>query len=572
MEPEEEPGGLPTPGPAPAPAPAGEEDERGEGESSLALSPPQSAQERSAAVCQEGAQLLFNAACSADFRAAAAKFDESLRITENAQARRFLSLASELDLESRVTNFFIEHQHDCDVERLGEAAAQLASEQVAIGERALESAEDTRHLVVAVEYFKAALRLAPAHERAAVALEAASARLFSAREKLPMVAPPYRPGDAVRLYGVKVLRGLQQSEGGALFVVYEVSCTHGPDEEEMQTRTSDRRLQLGRDGEGGGGQEGGGSAGSFELRRVVCPAGAASSSVSVFSRPGEDPEARVIGALWRDDRVELLPPPPPPPPPSSQQGPAGVAGAGDTGAGGGAVVWAGVHHEWARIREDGRWSSSPTGEAWVVASELGPEPRTLAQLSSLGDGGHTGGGGGGGSGAAAEQPGSSSPAAAAAAAAATRAIVQAESGRRRHTVYARFSAFVALRQLLVSVLPQGESLPPLPPKTRLALHAGVGDAAFVEQRRAELECWLQALLRPPARDHAAAAGVAPRAPAARKMWGGPKGREGAAALATPYGLRFLGLLPVRRLGPTHANAAHANAAHARRHGPTRAFL
>ena len=65
-------------------------------------------QTASAEACQAGAALLFNASCSADFAAAAAKFDHALRLyPENDQARRFLGLASELDLETRIANFFI---------------------------------------------------------------------------------------------------------------------------------------------------------------------------------------------------------------------------------------------------------------------------------------------------------------------------------------------------------------------------------------------------------------------------------------------------------------------------------
>ena len=46
------------------------------------------------------------------------------------QARRFLEIASEFDLETRVANFFITHQHQSDAVKLQAEAAVLASKQV----------------------------------------------------------------------------------------------------------------------------------------------------------------------------------------------------------------------------------------------------------------------------------------------------------------------------------------------------------------------------------------------------------------------------------------------------------
>ena len=68
---------------------------------------------------------------------------------------------------------------------------------------------------------------------------------------------------------------------------------------------------------------------------------------------------------------------------------------------------------------------------------------------------------------------------------------------------------------------------------------------FVERRRRELNDWLQALLVP-----AQSASIAARAPP-RRMWGGHKGLPGAAPLAHPYALRFLGLVP----GASHRQPA-----------------
>ena len=116
-------------------------------------------------------------------------------------------------------------------------------------------------------------------------------------------------------------------------------------------------------------------------------------------------------------------------------------------------------------------------------------------------------------------------------------LAELAGGRRRHTTYCRFSAFEQLRQLLAASLPDGGAgLPPLPRKT-LSFHAGVGDADFVANRRAELDRFLQGMLAPPP------SGVAAGAPKDRTMWGGRTKGRGAPPLGTHHGLTFLGLLP-----------------------------
>jgi hypothetical protein len=85
--------------------------------------------------------------------------------------------------------------------------------------------------------------------------------------------------------------------------------------------------------------------------------------------------------------------------------------------------------------------------------------------------------------------------------------------KRLCRTYCRYSSFEQLRNLLAGTLPQGAvGLPALPRKT-LNFHGGVGDRAFVERRRTELQEFLQALLAP-----TDAGGITAVAPA-RKMWG-----------------------------------------------------
>ena len=159
-------------------------------------------------------------------------------------------------------------------------------EQVAIGQRALESAEDTRHLVVASEYFKAALRLSPSNEIAATALDEAAARLFQARKPFQPQAPPYRPGDAVDVVSVKVTRGLQQSDkSGALYVVYEVVCTHQPTSSTLRAKGAPLEPEN-------------------SWQKVSCDGD--ELSVNVYSEAGGNSTNCVIGCVWRDDRVRVL--------------------------------------------------------------------------------------------------------------------------------------------------------------------------------------------------------------------------------------------------------------------------
>ena len=384
--------------------------------------PEPSPEAQSATACQEGAALLFNAKCSADFAAAAGKFDLALRLWGgNEQARRFLGLASELDLETRIANFFITHQHTSDIEKLTEAAEALAGEQITIGSRALEAAEDTKHLQVAVEYFKAALRLAPMNDSAAELLEDAGRRLFESSAAVDPVAPPYRAEDvgAIAVHSVRVSRGLQQSDrSGALYVAFEVTTTHS-------------RI---------GGRSGGASAVDPRLRGAVVPAAAPTAatgetlavvsceggepSLQVFTSP--DGSKEVIGTLWRGDRVRVL---------------GGVDSIGGGGGGGGG---------WSRIAEDGgRWSSSPSGQAWVRGNGLQVPAADLSLHSPVGPS------------KAALRP-------------EVAVELDSDNPRRKHTVYCRYSAFEQMRDLLSASLPEGDAqLPPLPRKT-MSFHAGVG--------------------------------------------------------------------------------------------------
>ena len=433
-------------------------------------------QTASAEACQAGAALLFNASCSADFAAAAAKFDHALRLyPENDQARRFLGLASELDLETRIANFFITHQHTSNVEKLTEAAEALACEQIAIGSRALEAAEDTKHLVVATEYFKAALRLAPMNDQAAELLEDAGKRLFESRAPVEEMAPPYRSEDVgkILVHAVRVTRGVQQSDrSGALFVAYEVTCEHSLSKADA---SPDPRLR-------GAVVPPAVQAEAPGTAAVVCGEGG-ETSLHVFSTP--DGTRQVVGSLWRGDRVRVV---------------GGIDCIGDSAG-------------WCRIAEDGRWSSSPSSQAWVRGSGLRDAPPTVH--TPVGQSSET------------LRP---------------EVLVQLDGGRTKHTVYCRYSAFEQLRKLLAASLPDGDTqLPPLPRKT-LSFHAGVGDSGFVERRRQELDLFLQAMLEPPP----ASSGLFAAGSKDRSMWGNGLRGRGGPPLCHHHGLTFLGLLPGQR--------------------------
>ncbi len=453
-------------------------------------------QAASAEACQAGAALLFNASCSADFAAAAAKFDHALRVyPENDQARRFLGLASELDLETRVANFFITHQHTSNVEKLTEAAEALAREQIDIGSRALEAAEDTKHLVVATEYFKAALRLAPMNDQAAELLEDAGRRLFESREPAQEMAPPYRSEDVgkILVHSVRVTRGVQQSDrSGALFVAYEVTCEHS------LSSTKDASPDP-------------------RLRGVVAPAVAQSEAGTTAVVRGEGEETslhvfstcdstrQVVGSLWRGDRVRVI---------------GGVDSVGDSAG-------------WCRIVEDGRWSSSPSSEAWVRGGGLQEAPQ-MSVNSPVG-----------------QSSESLRP----------EVLVQLDGRRAKHTVYCRYSAFEQLRKLLSATLPDGDTqLPPLPRKT-LSFHAGVGDSSFVERRRQELDSFLQGMLVVAA----ASTGLFAAGSKDRSMWGNGLRGRGGPPLCHHHGLTFLGLLPGQRshrqpiAPPPYAEGEHHSA-------------
>ena len=193
-----------------------------------ARSPAEESQE----ICQQAAARLFAAGCSADYRAAAAMCDQALRLDpRNGQAQRLLTMASEFDLDARVANFFITHQHQSDLAQLQADAAALAAEQVAIGRRAAAMAEEASQLGVAVAYFEAALRLSPGDEPAALVLEETSLRVFEAKDALPAPAPPHRPADAaagrVEVVAAKVTRGVERADrGGRLYVAYELVVHH----------------------------------------------------------------------------------------------------------------------------------------------------------------------------------------------------------------------------------------------------------------------------------------------------------------------------------------------------------
>jgi hypothetical protein len=454
------------------PEPASETEPESEPEPEPEIDP----QVASAEACQAGAALLFNAACSADFAAAAAKFDHALRLySENDQARRFLTLASELDLETRIANFFITHQHTSNVEKLTEAAEALAREQIAIGSSALEAAEDTKHLVVATEYFKAALRLAPMDDQAAELLEDAGRRLFESRAPVEEMAPPYRSEDVgkILVHSVRVTRGLQQSDrSGALFVAYEVTCEHS-----MSTggASPDPRLR-------GAEVPAAVEAEAPGTEAVVCGEG---EETSLHVYPTTDGTSQVIGSLWRGDRVRVI---------------GGVDCIGDSAG-------------WCRIAEDGRWSSSPSSQAWVRSRGL---HRRLGRMHSpVGQSSET------------LRP---------------EVLVQLDGRRAKHTVYCRYSAFEQLRKLLAASLPDGDTqLPPLPRKT-LSFHAGVGDSSFVERRRQELDLFLQGMLVVPA----ASTGLFAAGSKDRSMWGNGLRGRGGPPLCHHHGLTFLGLLPGQR--------------------------
>ena len=75
----------------------------------------------------------------------------------------------------------------------------------------------------------AAMRLRPDDLEAARLLEESERRLFESRAVAETMAPPYRAEDvgAVSVLSVRVTRGVTQADrNGALFVAYEVSCTH----------------------------------------------------------------------------------------------------------------------------------------------------------------------------------------------------------------------------------------------------------------------------------------------------------------------------------------------------------
>ena len=375
----------------------------------------------------------------------------------NHQARRFLELASELDLESRVTNFFILHQHDSDMEKMMAAANDLATEQVAIGRRALQAAEDTSHLIVAAEYFKAALRLSPTDEQAAAAMEEVSRRLFEARERTKAMAPPYRTDTPVNVHGVRITRGITQSERGSLYVAYEVLCTHSQGESPTVASASAKSMVPSN---------------VVSTEAIVMghapglddgwSTGADGVCINVYSMPSSAGE--VMGTLWHGDRVTVL------------EGP-GRSMASPT-----------ALTRWRRVQEDGRWTSSPSGDSWILADTLryATDAKELARNSEQLD-----------CGAVAVAP-------------TTRGLLEAEQGRRKHVVYCRYSAFESLRRLLAGALPQGAAgLPSLPRKT-LGFR---GDRDFVERRRRELEQFLHALLEPV--EHGFAG------PTPRHLWGVP---------------------------------------------------
>ncbi len=439
--------------------------------------PELDAKAASAEACQAGAALLFNASCSADFAAAAAKFDLALRVyPENDQARRFLGLASELDLETRIANFFITHQHTSNVEKLTEAAEALAREQITIGSRALETAEDTKHLVVATEYFKAALRLAPMNDQAAGLLEDAGRRLFESRAPAEEMAPPYRSEDVgkILVHSVRVTRGVQQSDrSGALFVAYEVTCEHSISAADA---SPDPRL-----------------------RGVVVPPVAQSDApgtTAVVRGEGEetslhvfstcDSTREVVGSLWRGDRVRVI---------------GGVDSIGDSAG-------------WCRIVEDGRWSSSPSSQAWVRGGGLQEAPQVSVN----------------------------SPVGQSSESLRPEVLVQLDGRRAKHTVYCRYSAFEQLRKLLAATLPDGDTVLPALPRKTLSFHAGVGDSSFVERRRQELDSFLQGMLVVPA----ASTGLFAAGSKDRSMWGNGLRGRGGPPLCHHHGLTFLGLLPGQR--------------------------